>query len=90
MEVTRKKEIFQKKIEVGSQGGIRTPDMVVNSHPLCQLSYLGISWELAKSSCYLYQISPLFVNKFLDIQYPQHSGFIECQLALYNPDSCRR
>jgi hypothetical protein len=27
----------------GSQGGIRTPDKVVNSHLLCQLSYLGIS-----------------------------------------------
>ena len=25
----------------GSRGGIRTPDMVVNSHPLCQLSYPG-------------------------------------------------
>ena len=25
----------------GSGGEIRTPDMVINSHPLCQLSYAG-------------------------------------------------
>ena len=29
--------------EFGSRGGIRTPDRVVNSHLLCQLSYPGIS-----------------------------------------------
>ena len=30
------------KIEIiGSGGEIRTPDMVINSHPLCQLSYAG-------------------------------------------------
>ena len=28
---------------IGSWGGIRTPDQVVNSHPLCRLSYPGIS-----------------------------------------------
>ena len=27
----------------GSRGGIRTPDRVVNSHLLCQLSYPGMS-----------------------------------------------
>ena len=27
---------------VGSRGGIRTPDRVVNSHLLCRLSYPGI------------------------------------------------
>jgi hypothetical protein len=26
---------------IGSWGGIRTPDQVVNSHPLCLLSYPG-------------------------------------------------
>jgi hypothetical protein len=26
---------------IGSRGGIRTPDRVVNSHLLCQLSYPG-------------------------------------------------
>ncbi len=26
---------------IGSGGEIRTPDMVINSHPLCQLSYAG-------------------------------------------------
>ena len=26
----------------GSRGGIRTPDRVINSHLLCQLSYPGI------------------------------------------------
>lgn len=25
----------------GSGGGARTPDLVINSHPLCQLSYSG-------------------------------------------------
>ncbi len=29
------------RIMTGSRGGIRTPDMVVNSHPLCRLSYPG-------------------------------------------------
>ena len=28
---------------IGSGGGTRTPDKVVNSHPLCRLSYSGIS-----------------------------------------------
>ena len=26
----------------GSRGGIRTPDKMINSHPLCQLSYPGM------------------------------------------------
>jgi hypothetical protein len=29
------------RVKTGSRGGIRTPDMVVNSHPLCRLSYPG-------------------------------------------------
>ena len=29
-------------LNFGSGGGTRTPDQVVNSHPLCQLSYAGI------------------------------------------------
>ncbi len=32
--------------KVGSRGGIRTPDRVVNSHLLCQLSYPGTSQQL--------------------------------------------
>ncbi len=28
-------------MRLGSGGGIRTPDLVINSHPLCQLSYAG-------------------------------------------------
>ena len=28
-------------VKYGSRGGIRTPDRVVNSHLLCQLSYPG-------------------------------------------------
>ena len=33
---------FRRKWATGSRGGIRTPDRVVNSHLLCQLSYPGI------------------------------------------------
>ncbi len=32
----------------GSRGGIRTPDKVINSHLLCQLSYPGIKQCLNK------------------------------------------
>jgi hypothetical protein len=34
---------------VGSRGGIRTPDRVVNSHLLCQLSYPGIVFFYIKN-----------------------------------------
>ena len=33
---------FVKLHSHGSRGGIRTPDQVVNGHPLCQLSYPGM------------------------------------------------
>jgi hypothetical protein len=51
----------------GSQGGIRTPDMVVNSHPLCQLSYLGIVSN--KRSVCLIQTDIVYskVNQFLSM-----------------------
>jgi hypothetical protein len=32
--------------KVGSRGGIRTPDRVVNSHLLCRLSYPGTLQQL--------------------------------------------
>ena len=34
--------IFMEWLEIGSPGGIRTPDTVVNSHLLCRLSYRGV------------------------------------------------
>ena len=33
---------------IGSWGGIRTPDQVVNSHPLCRLSYPGTDYFYIK------------------------------------------
>ena len=47
-------------VKCGSRGGIRTPDRVVNSHLLCQLSYPGI--EI--SEYFLYQIVILLVNQY--------------------------
>jgi hypothetical protein len=32
----------------GSWGGTRTPDQVVNSHPLCRLSYPGLFFYIKK------------------------------------------
>jgi hypothetical protein len=47
---------------IGSRGGIRTPDRVVNSHLLCRLSYPGTGI----SEYFLYQIILLFVNQDRD------------------------
>ena len=37
------------RVIIGSWEGIRTPDQVVNSHPLCQLSYPGIDFFISDS-----------------------------------------
>ena len=49
--------------ENGSRGGIRTPDRVVNSHLLCQLSYPGI-FDI-KTYCILIQREPYFISKMV-------------------------
>ena len=37
---TAKSEVLP-MLQIGSSGGTRTPNLVVNSHPLCRLSYRG-------------------------------------------------
>ena len=43
----------------GSRGGIRTPDMVVNSHPLCRLSYPGNRMRIPSNKPIHYKEYPL-------------------------------
>jgi hypothetical protein len=45
--------------EIGSRGGIRTPDRVVNSHLLCRLSYPGVAMNAFYSKLVLFAINHL-------------------------------
>ncbi len=47
------------RVLTGSRGGIRTPDMVVNSHPLCQLSYPGNTIIIPPNKTIHYKEYPL-------------------------------
>ena len=58
----------------GSQGGIRTPDMVVNSHPLCRLSYLGRS------------LLTILLQQRTDIVYIKIASFLSMNCAYAKPD----
>jgi hypothetical protein len=55
-------------MKVGSPGGTRTPDQVVNSHLLYRLSYRGV-YQMLFASCLLGSLSQRLIRLWRNLLY---------------------